>query len=505
MVAKSKKVVSSNKGSSTSKTGKSKGSAAGKTGQYSKTLTYGNDNKYYYGDKNTSINTNANQNTLNTGTLLTANTYQPETVRLLNSVGITGGHDGYLSSDMITQARQMANTTGSGNTIGNKTLNALKVPEEETPYMSYSPNIDVERISFDRDSYINNLIKQYEASANKEYEANAGSAQNKKEESLNDLLTGYNQTRGQYNTNLNDAKSNYLQSLDSINTSGFGTLQMNRENAASRGLSNSGLMQALDQAVVNNTNSNRAAQEIAYQQQVNGIKQNVATLVENYGLNKEAANKIYNNAIESLEKQRQEAYTQGVYSANTKGDEYQLNTDQFNASAQNDANKLKAQLEQSWKEALLQSKTSKYSADRGYDASKYSADTSLKSTKLQIKEAWKEAKLDNKTKIRLQQMSDETQLKVTKLSTSAQVRVAGISADAGRKAAEYAANAEYAASKYGTELSGAYGAIGLLAESGASQQAITRMYEILSNSTGKGGVGDSFWSAVKEEGAKIKK
>lgn len=504
MVAKSKKVVLSNKGSSTSKTGKSKGSSAGKTGQYSNTLTYGNNNKYYYGDKNTSINTNANQNTLNTGTLLTANTYQPDTVKYLNSVGITGGSDGYLSSDMIAQARQMANTAGGSNTIGNKTLNALKMPEE-TPYMPYTPNIDVERISFDRDSYINNLIKQYEASANKEYEANAGSAQNKREESLNDLLTGYNQTRGQYNTNLNDAKSNYLQSLDSINTSGFGTLQMNRENAASRGLSNSGLMQALDQAVVNNTNSNRTAQEIAYQQQVNSIKQNVATLVENYGLNKEAANKIYNNAIESLEKQRQEAYTQGVYSANTKGDEYQLSTDQFNASAQNDANKLKAQLEQSWKEALLQSKTSKYSADRGYDASKYSADTSLKSTKLQIKEAWKEAKLDNKTKIRLQQMSDETQLKVTKLSTSAQIRVAGISADAGKKAAEYAANAEYAASKYGTNLAGAYGAIGLLAESGASPQTITSLYEILGNSTGKGGVGDSFWSAIKEEGAKIKK
>ena len=260
-----------------------------------------------------------------------------------------------------------------------KTYKTKNVNASTYKAQGYDPNT----ISFDGDSYRNALEKTYTSGANKIYEAGVGNAKNTQAQSLNDLLTSYNNSRLASDNQLTTAKTNYLNSLQDLNKQNFANQQALKERSSSAGLNNSGLKMALQQNAQNNTNSDRNQLNIAYAQQVDSIQKSITNLVNNYGLDVETANKIYNNTIASLDAQRQEAIAEGQGKALTESMSTQLGVDQFNVGEQNKASEFLANANNQAGQfnATQRQNANIYNADVYNNASKWLADTRCDASK----------------------------------------------------------------------------------------------------------------------------
>lgn len=260
-----------------------------------------------------------------------------------------------------------------------KTYKTKKVNASTYKAQGYNPNI----VSFDGDSYRNALEQTYTSGANKIYEAGVGNAKNTQAQSLNDLLTSYNNSRLASDNQLTTAKTNYLNSLQDLNKQNFANQQALKERSSSAGLNNSGLKMALQQNAQNNTNSDRNQLNIAYAQQVDSIQKSITNLVNNYGLDVETANKIYNNTIASLDAQRQQAIAEGQGKALTESMSTQLGVDQFNVGEQNKASEFLANANNQAGQfnATQRQNANMYNADVYNNASKWLADTRYDASK----------------------------------------------------------------------------------------------------------------------------
>lgn len=260
-----------------------------------------------------------------------------------------------------------------------KTYKTKKVNASTYKAQGYDPNT----VSFDGDSYRNALEQTYTSGANKIYEAGVGNAKNTQAQSLNDLLTSYNNSRLASDNQLTTAKTNYLNSLQDLNKQNFANQQALRERSSSAGLNNSGLKMALQQNAQNNTNSDRNQLNIAYAQQVDSIQKSITNLVNNYGLDVETANKIYNNTIASLDAQRQQAIAEGQGKALTESMSTQLGVDQFNVGEQNKASEFLANANNQAGQfnATQRQNANMYNADVYNNASKWLADTRYDASK----------------------------------------------------------------------------------------------------------------------------
>lgn len=260
-----------------------------------------------------------------------------------------------------------------------KTYKTKKVNASTYKAQGYNPNT----VSFDGDSYRNALEKTYTSGANKIYEAGVGNAKNTQAQSLNDLLTSYNNSRLASDNQLTTAKTNYLNSLQDLNKQNFSNQQALKERSSSAGLNNSGLKMALQQNAQNNTNSDRNQLNIAYAQQVDSIQKSITNLVNNYGLDVETANKIYNNTIASLDAQRQEAIAEGQGKALTESMSTQLGVDQFNVGEQNKASEFLANANNQAGQfnATQRQNANIYNADIYNNANKWLADTRYDASK----------------------------------------------------------------------------------------------------------------------------
>ena len=335
-----------------------------------------------------------------------------------------------------------------------------------------------ERIKSYYDKYLPAMIQSGKAAADSAYLANSNAALNTRTESLKDAKENYIRNVASKNSALEEARINKGEQMSSVDDNYFAQLQQGRENAASRGLSNSGLMQALDQGVMSEANAQRAAIDQQYTAQVNQLNREISTLVETYGLSKAEADKIYNDTIQSLEAQRQSDYQKVTAEAQQKAIEYEFGVDSFNANAYNDAQNLKAQLgTQAW-QTQAQIDAQKEMQDKDLTHDRWKTEEQLKLEKWQTEyqgnvqitlqdmanknnmdiaelqdatDRW-EATLDSDTKKWISQFDRETQIQIANLDNASRERIAQISASGSINAATAAANIEYKAYLEGMDI-----------------------------------------------------
>jgi hypothetical protein len=293
-----------------------------------------------------------------------------------------------------------------------------------------------ERIKSYYDEYLPAMMEGGKAQADKSYEANANAALNNRTEALRQQKENYIKNVMGKRNQLEAARASKDAQLGAVNDDYFALLQQNREGAATRGLSNSGLMQALDQNIMAEANAQRAAIDQQYYANMNQLNREISTLVETYGLNKAEADKIYNDTIQSLEAQRQNDYQRVVAEAQQKAIEYEFGVDSFNANAFNQAQQSKAELvNDAWK--------TKVNAETQITVAQIAADSNMSIAQLQdATDRWK-ASLESEDKRWLAQFDRTTQIKLAKLDNASRELIANISANAGYTAAKYAADLEY--------------------------------------------------------------
>lgn len=302
-----------------------------------------------------------------------------------------------------------------------------------------------ERIKSYYDEYLPAMMEGGKAQADKSYEANANAALNNRTEALRQQKENYIKNVMGKRNQLETARASKDAQLGAVNDDYFALLQQNREGAATRGLSNSGLMQALDQNIMSEANAQRAAIDQQYYANLNQLNREISTLVEAYGLNKAEADKIYNDTIQSLEAQRQNDYQRVVAEAQQKAIEYEFGVDSFNANAFNQAQQSKAELvNDAWK--------TKVNAETQITVAQIAADSNMSIAQLQdATDRWK-ASLDSDDKRWLAKFDRNTQIKIATLNNDARERLAQIEGSLGMAAAKYAANLEYQATMTGLNM-----------------------------------------------------
>lgn len=352
-----------------------------------------------------------------------------------------------------TQSKEKANAiAGSYNTGGSSkyVMDGLNYTYQEQQPAGFDTGYDShkdwlidtlsqqERIKSYYDEYLPAMMEGGKAQADKSYEANANAALNNRTEALRQQKENYIKNVMGKRNQLEAARTNKDSMLGAVNDDYFALLQQNREGAATRGLSNSGLMQALDQNIMAEANAQRAAIDQQYYANLNQLNREISTLVETYGLNKAEADKIYNDTIQSLEQQRQNDYQKVVAEAQQKAIEYEFGVDSFNANAFNQAQQSKAELvNDAWK--------TKVNAETQITIAQIAADSNMSIAQLQdATDRWK-ASLDSEDKRWLAKFDRTTQIKLANLDNASREKIAKISASSGIQAATAAANIEYQA------------------------------------------------------------
>ena len=379
------------------------------------------------------------------------------------TVYVTTDAQGY--KHYSTQSQDKANAiAGSYNTGGstnyvmdgkNYTYQEQQPIEFDTGYDSHKNWLvdtlsQQERIKSYYDEYLPAMMEGGKAQADKSYEANANAALNNRTEALRQQKENYIKNVMGKRNQLETARASKDAQLGAVNDDYFALLQQNRENAATRGLSNSGLMQALDQNIMAEANAQRATIDQQYYANINQLNREISTLVETYGLNKAEADKIYNDTMQSLEAQRQIDYQRVVAEAQQKAIEYEFGVDSFNANAFNQAQQSKAELvNDAWK--------TKVNAETQITVAQIAADSNMSIAQLQdATDRWK-ASLDSEDKKWLAQFGRNTQIKIAKLDNASREIIARISGQYGASAASAAANLSYQATIKGLQIDAAYG------------------------------------------------
>lgn len=300
---------------------------------------------------------------------------------------------------------------------------------------------DLEKIKSYYDQYLGSMQDAGKAAADEAYEANSQSVYNTWRGANADLQENYNRDSSNKQNELQESRNAYIESRNNVGKNAFSAIQQGRENAASRGLSNSGLMQALDQSTMNQANEARAAIDSQYNENVAKLNNEISLLVQNYGIGKKEADDIYNTSLQSLEAQRQSEYEKVVGESTQKAIEYQFGVDQFNAKAYNDASSQLADIAKDvW--------STKVNNETQYAIADLQAKNNMSIAQMQDKTDRYIANADNKTKKWLAQYDRKTQMIITNLSGDIQKEIAKISGSYGVAAATQAASIAASADKY---------------------------------------------------------